>query len=373
MTSRASPLCPPAGRSRRTDRPHRHQRRGGGRGLPPHRAGAGPRPRHRPHPPDRRRRLHRPRGARRGQPGLVARGHDLGDAGRGRRPGGRRGPTGRRRPGRGGGPAVQRGPGAGHRGRRPVRRVRRVRAGVRWRGARHDRGSPGSSPSTRTRWSSTWLRAPSATTSSTNCGIADSPWGTGPSRSRSPPSAAGSPAGARVSSATATARSRTWSSASTWCSPTGSTSAPGAHRGPLSAPTSPSSSWVRRARSASSPVPVCASTRRRATSGGPPSPSPVPRPRRSAPPTTCAGGSCNGERPRPSCGSTTPRKPTAATRRVIGPSCWSWTRVTRWWSTPPWRSSRRCAVIPTAAPNRSTSRSSAAGWRTATRWRRSKP
>ena len=98
---------------------------------------------------------------------------------------------------------LQRRPGAGHRGRRPQRRVRRERAGARRRRARPVRARRASSTSTTTRSCSTCCPAPSATRSRTSCAPSTaSRSGTGRSRSRSRPSAAGSPAGAPASCST---------------------------------------------------------------------------------------------------------------------------------------------------------------------------
>ena len=102
-------------------------------------------------------------------------------------------------------------------------------------------------------------RAPSATCSKTSCAPSTaSPAGTGRSRWRSRPSAAGSRAAAPVSSRRATARSRTSSRASTSCSPTARSSTPAARRAPRSGPISRSCSSAPRARSASSSARGCA-------------------------------------------------------------------------------------------------------------------
>ena len=85
-----------------------------------------------------------------------------------------------------------------------------------------------------------------------------SPAGTGRSRWRSRPSAAGSRAEAPASSRRATARSRTSSPASTSCSPTARSSRPVARRVPRSAPISRSCSSARKERSASSSARGCA-------------------------------------------------------------------------------------------------------------------
>ena len=165
----------------------------------------------------------RGRRRRRGQPRLVAAGDDLGPRRRGRRPG-RRGRVAHRRADRGGRGAggVQRGPAS--RSRPPPGAAACAARSVPVHGGvvldlcgltRHRRGRRDLARARRAR------PAPSATTSSTSCAPSTaSPSGTGRSRSRCPPSAAGWPAARPASSPPATGRSRTWCSASTWRSPT---------------------------------------------------------------------------------------------------------------------------------------------------------
>ena len=117
--------------------------------------------------------------------------------------------------------AVQRRARAGHRGRGPQRRVRRERAGVRRRAARPHRARGHRRRRQRRRCSSTCCPARSATCSRTRSAPSTaSRAGTGRSRWRCRPSAAGSRAAAPASSRRATGRSRTSSPASTSCSPT---------------------------------------------------------------------------------------------------------------------------------------------------------
>ena len=116
---------------------------------------------------------------------------------------------------------VQRGARPGHRGRGPQRRVRRERAGVRRRAARPHRARGHRRRRHDVDARRRAARARSATCSRTSCAPSTaSRAGTGRSRWRCRPSAAGSRAAARASSRRATGRSRTSSSASTSCSPT---------------------------------------------------------------------------------------------------------------------------------------------------------
>ena len=159
-------------------------------------------------------------------------------------------PTDRRRPRRGAA-RLQRGAGARHRGRRPQRGVRREHAGARRRRPRphrahRDRGRRRHRARARragryVRYSLGGHAAPRSRTS---------PSATGPSRSTSPPSAAGWRAGARARCRPATGRSRTWCWGSTSPSPTAGWCTPVARHAPRSGPTSPSCSWAARARSA---------------------------------------------------------------------------------------------------------------------------
>ena len=113
-------------------------------------------------------------------------------------------------------------------------------------------------------------------------------------------------------------------SASTSPSPTAARSPPAARPAPRSAPTSTSSSSAPRARSASSPAPGCACTRRPPTSAGPPTASPSfdDGHRRHAPDPPARRA------PRPCCASTTRPRPTAPTRPATAPCSSCSTRAT---------------------------------------------
>ena len=250
--------------------------------------------------------------------------------------------AGRRRAG-----GVQRGARPRHRRRRPQRRVRRVRAACTAASCSTSAASPASSTSTRPRWSSTWrpgtfgdhledeLRTdhgahprPLAAVDRAVHGrrLARLPLGRpaldplredrghGPRPRRRP-------------------RRRP------------PDHAPAARPARPSAPTSTSCSSAPRARSASSPAPGSASTRRPPTSAGRAYALPVLRRRASTP---CAASCSAAARPR-CCASTTRPRPTAPTRPATARCCSCSTRATAPSSTPRWSSSPRCAATPSRA------------------------